>query len=134
MEMWTWQGEALARYRIGCIIARTRWVSVGTIFIPMLLSMIFTNILVITMAGQKHTTNRAPWLYALASPLNIVDLSIPEAIAESVVIKVLSTVVVPYAEDIHSSQPPIFNLSLPLVPHPSHVGRVSTVGLDSVFL
>ncbi|KAH7089420.1 hypothetical protein FB567DRAFT_300976 [Paraphoma chrysanthemicola] len=86
------------------------------------------------MAGQTPTTNRALWLHSFSSPPSIINLTIPEATAGSVVIKVLSTVIVPYTEDIHKGRLPIFNLSLPLVPHPSHIGRVHAVGSDSVSL
>ncbi|KAJ0125850.1 Uncharacterized protein HZ326_31045 [Fusarium oxysporum f. sp. albedinis] len=52
--------------------------------------------------------------------------------AGSVVVKVLNTVIFPYAEDIHTGKLPVFNLSLPLVPHPSHIGRVHSVGSDAI--
>ncbi|OAL54685.1 NAD(P)-binding protein [Pyrenochaeta sp. DS3sAY3a] len=86
------------------------------------------------MADQTPTTNRALWLHSFSTPLKMIVLPVPEATAGSVVIKVLSTVIVPYTEDIHSGRLPIFNLSLPLVPHPSHIGRVHAVGPDSVSL
>ncbi|KAL6703100.1 hypothetical protein ACN47E_010237 [Coniothyrium glycines] len=86
------------------------------------------------MADQTSITNRALWLDSFSSPLKTVVLPVPEATAGSVVIKVLSTVIVPYTEDIHSGHLPIFNLSLPLVPHPSHIGLVHAVGPDSVSL
>lgn len=86
------------------------------------------------MTDQTPTTNRALWLSSFSSPLELVDLPVPEATAGSVVVKVLDTVIVPYAEDIHKGHLPIFNLALPLVPHPSQVGRVHAVGPDSVSL
>ncbi|KAL5592835.1 hypothetical protein FOBRF1_013143 [Fusarium oxysporum] len=78
------------------------------------------------------TTNRALWLSSFDKPLELLDLPVPEATAGSVVVKVLNTVVFPYAEDIHQGKLPVFNLSLPLVPHPSHIGRVHAVGSDAV--
>ncbi|KZM22408.1 uncharacterized protein EKO05_0000103 [Ascochyta rabiei] len=86
------------------------------------------------MTDRTPTTNRALWLHSFSSPLKMVDLPVPHATAGSAVIKVLNTVIVPYTEEIHSGRLPIFNLSLPLVPHPSHIGRVHAVGPDAVSL
>lgn len=84
--------------------------------------------------GHHSDNNRALWLSSFSSPLELIDLPIPEATTGAVVVQVLNSVIFPYAEDIHKGHLPIFNLSLPLVPHPSHVGRVHTVGPDSVSL
>lgn len=86
------------------------------------------------MGEQSSESNRALWLSSFSSPLELIDLPIPEASAGSVVVKVLNTVIFPYAEDIHKGHLPVFNLALPLVPHPSHIGRVHAVGPDTVTL
>ncbi|KAH7050069.1 hypothetical protein B0J12DRAFT_86857 [Macrophomina phaseolina] len=80
------------------------------------------------------TTNRALWLSSFTSPLKLIDLPVPEATAGSVVVKVLNTVIPPYTESIHNGELAVFNLKLPLVPHPSHIGRVHAVGSDAVLL
>ncbi|KAH9207843.1 hypothetical protein DL95DRAFT_312988 [Leptodontidium sp. 2 PMI_412] len=86
------------------------------------------------MGHQSSNSNRALWLSSFSSPLEAINLPIPEATAGSIVVKVLDTVIFPYAEDIHKGRLPIFNLALPLVPHPSHIGRVHAVGPDAVTL
>ncbi|KAF5561815.1 alcohol dehydrogenase 2 [Fusarium phyllophilum] len=68
--------------------------------------------------------NPEPWI----TPINAVS----EATAGSAVVQVLNTVIFPYAEDIHQGKLPVFNLSLPLVPHPSHIGRTHAVGSDAI--
>ncbi|KAI6774747.1 hypothetical protein HG530_001505 [Fusarium avenaceum] len=80
------------------------------------------------------TKNRGLWLSSFDKPLELVELPVPDATAGSVVAKVLDTVVFPYAEDIHTGKLPVFNLSLPLVPHPSHIGRVHSVGSDAILV
>ncbi|KAG5792904.1 hypothetical protein H9Q69_008030 [Fusarium xylarioides] len=82
--------------------------------------------------GVLTTMNRALWLSAFDKPLELVELPVPEATAGSAVVQVLNTVVFPYAEDIHQGKLPVFNLTLPLVPHPSHIGRVHAVGSDAI--
>ena len=84
------------------------------------------------MNSHAPIRNSALWLSSFDKPLELVDLPVPEATAGSVVVKVLNTVVFPYAEDIHQGRLPVFNLTLPLVPHPSHIGRVHAVGPDAV--
>ncbi|KAJ6009625.1 hypothetical protein N7522_004641 [Penicillium canescens] len=84
------------------------------------------------MDSNRVTQNRALWLSSFDKPLELVDLPIPDATVGSVVVQVLNTVIQPYAEDIHTGKLPVFNLSLPLVPHPSHIGRVHAVGPDAV--
>ncbi|KAH7146831.1 hypothetical protein B0J13DRAFT_441812 [Dactylonectria estremocensis] len=84
------------------------------------------------MSSDTATKNRALWLSSFDKPLELIELPVPEATAGSVVVKVLNTVVFPYAEDIHQGRLPVFNLTLPLVPHPSHIGRVHAIGSDAV--
>ncbi|KEZ45382.1 hypothetical protein SAPIO_CDS2214 [Scedosporium apiospermum] len=84
------------------------------------------------MNSHAPIRNSALWLSSFDKPLELVYLPVPEATAGSVVVKVLNTVVFPYAEDIHQGRLPVFNLTLPLVPHPSHIGRVHAVGPDAV--
>ncbi|EXA29865.1 hypothetical protein FOVG_18699 [Fusarium oxysporum f. sp. pisi HDV247] len=78
------------------------------------------------------TRNRALWLSSFDKPLELVELSALEATAGSVVVIVLNTVIFPYAEDIHTGKLPVFNLSLPLEPHPSHIGRAHSLGSDAI--
>ncbi|KAH6685491.1 hypothetical protein F5X68DRAFT_241720 [Plectosphaerella plurivora] len=84
------------------------------------------------MSPSIAPKNRALWLSSFNKPLELVDLPVPEATAGSAVVQVLNTVVQPYAGDIHNGNLQVFNLSLPLVPHPSHIGRVHAVGSDAV--
>ncbi|SPN96508.1 related to ADH3 - alcohol dehydrogenase III [Cephalotrichum gorgonifer] len=77
--------------------------------------------------------NQALWLSSFDKPLELIELPVPDATPGSAVVQVLNTVVFPYADDIHQGRLPVFNLSLPLVPHPSHIGRVQAVGSDAVF-
>ncbi|KAJ5182104.1 hypothetical protein N7449_012251 [Penicillium cf. viridicatum] len=84
------------------------------------------------MGPITGTQNRALWLRSFDKPLELVNLPIPEATVGSVVVQVLNTVIQPYAGDIHTGKLPVFNLALPLVPHPSHIGRVHAVGSDAV--
>ncbi|KAF2008790.1 NAD(P)-binding protein [Aaosphaeria arxii CBS 175.79] len=87
------------------------------------------------MAAMSRTPgNQALWLSNFSSPLELVNLPIPEATAGSVVVEVLNTTIFPYADDIHKGHLPVFNLTLPLVPHPSHIGRIHAVGSDAVTL
>jgi hypothetical protein len=65
--------------------------------------------------------NRALWLSSFDMPLELIELPIPEATTGSVIIKVLNTVVFPYAKNIHQGRLPIFNLTLLLIPYPSHI-------------
>lgn len=76
--------------------------------------------------------NRALWLSSFDEPLELIDLPVPTATPGSAVVKVLNTVLFPYAEEIHEGKLTVFNLQLPLVPHPSHIGRVLAVGPDAV--
>ncbi|KAJ4179781.1 hypothetical protein NW767_014554 [Fusarium falciforme] len=80
------------------------------------------------------TKNRALWLSSFEKCLELIELPVPEARAGSVVVEALNTAVFPYAEDIHEGRLPVFNLSLPLVLHPSHIGRVHAVGSDAVLV
>lgn len=80
------------------------------------------------------TQNRGLWLSSFSSPLELIHLPIPEVTSGSVVVKVFNTVLFPYAEDIHAGRLSVYNLSLPMVPHPSHIGRVHAVGPDAVLL
>ncbi|KAG2419166.1 hypothetical protein HFD88_002272 [Aspergillus terreus] len=84
------------------------------------------------MGSNRVTKNRALWLRSFDKPLDLIDLPIPAATVGSVVVQVLNTIIQPYAEDIHTGKLPVFNLFLPLVPHPSHIGRVHAVGPDAV--
>lgn len=84
------------------------------------------------MTSNTPIKNRALWLSSFDNPLELIELPVPEATAGSVIVKVLNTVVFPYAEDIHQGRLPVFNLTLPLVPHPSHIGRVHAIGSDAV--
>lgn len=77
-------------------------------------------------------TNRALWLSSFDKPLELVNLPVPTATPGSAVIKVLNTVLFPYAEGIHTGRLTVYNLHLPLVPHPSAVGRIHAVGPDAV--
>lgn len=77
-------------------------------------------------------TNRALWLSSFSKPLELVDLPVPTATPGSAVIKVLNTVIFPYAEEIHNGTLTVYNLHLPLVPHPSSIGRIHAVGPDAV--
>lgn len=86
------------------------------------------------MGSVTPTTNRGLWLSSFSSPLELIELPVPIATPGSVVIKVLNTIIFPYAEDIHKGLLPVFNLALPLVPHPSHIGRIQAVGSDAVLL
>lgn len=76
--------------------------------------------------------NRALWLSSFDKPLELVDLPVPTATPGSAVVKVLNTVVFPYAEEIHNGTLTVYNLHLPLVPHPSSIGRIHAVGPDAV--
>lgn len=76
--------------------------------------------------------NRALWLSSFDKPLELIDLPVPTATPGSAVVKVLNTVVFPYAEEIHTGKRTVYNLQLPLVPHPSQIGRVHAVGPDAV--
>lgn len=84
--------------------------------------------------GEAPSYNRAVWLKSFSSPPEVVDLPIPDAGPGSAVIRVLSTWVPPYTAAIHDGSLKVFNLHLPLVPNPSNVGRVHSVGPDSVRL
>src|SRR5688572_12913102 len=84
------------------------------------------------MSPSAEPTNRALWLSSFDKPLELINLPVPEATAGSAVVQVLNTVVQPYAGDIHNGKLQVFNLFLPLVPHPSNIGRVHTVGSDAV--
>ncbi|PCD25915.1 hypothetical protein AU210_012349 [Fusarium oxysporum f. sp. radicis-cucumerinum] len=77
------------------------------------------------------TRNRALWLSSFDKPLELVELSVHRPRSNSW-LKALNTVIFAYAEDIHTGNLPVFNLSLPLVPHPSHIGRVHSVGSDAM--
>lgn len=77
-------------------------------------------------------TNRALWLSSFTKPPSLVDLPVPTATPGSAVVKVLNTVVFPYAEEIHNGNLTVYNLHLPLVPHPSSIARVHAVGPDAV--
>lgn len=76
--------------------------------------------------------NRALWLSSFDKPLELIDLPVPTATPGSAVVKVLNTVLFPYAEEIHEGKLTVFNLQLPLVPHPSQIGRIHAVGPDAV--
>lgn len=84
--------------------------------------------------GEAPRSNRAVWLKSFISPPELVHLPVPEAGPGSVVIRVLSTWVPPYTAAIHDGSLAVFNLHLPLVPHPANVGRVHAVGPDAVRL
>ncbi|WAO91395.1 ADH-zinc-N domain-containing protein [Fusarium falciforme] len=83
---------------------------------------------------STFTKNRALWLSSFEKRLELIELPVPEARAGSVVVEALNTAVFPYAEDIHEGRLPVFNLSLPLVPQPSHIGRVHAVGSDAILV
>lgn len=76
--------------------------------------------------------NRALWLSSFDKPLELIDLPVPTSTPGSAVVKVLDTVLFPYAEEIHEGKLTVFNLQLPLVPHPGQIGRILTVGPDAV--
>lgn len=76
--------------------------------------------------------NRALWLSSFDKPLELIDLPVPTATPGSAVVKVLNTVLFPYAEEIHEGKRTVYNLQLPLVPHPSQIGRIHAVGSDAV--
>ncbi|KAL1854963.1 hypothetical protein Plec18167_004584 [Paecilomyces lecythidis] len=83
--------------------------------------------------GDLHgKVNRAVWLSSFDSPADIVDLDIPRVTPGSAVIEVLATYLPPYSKDIHNGTLKLFNLFLPMVPNPSHIGRVYLTGSDAV--
>lgn len=86
------------------------------------------------MAQQSSVTNRALWLSSFSEPMSIVELPVPDAATGTAVIKVLATGFAPYTHLIHSGKLPGLNLTLPLVPSPSGIGRVHAVGPDAVRL
>lgn len=83
-------------------------------------------------SDKTPLTNRALWLSSFDKPLELIDLPVPTATPGSAVVKVLNTVLFPYAEEIHEGKLTVFNLQLPLVPHPSQIGRIHAVGPDAV--
>ncbi|KAF6823691.1 isopropanol dehydrogenase [Colletotrichum musicola] len=83
---------------------------------------------------QSNITNRALWLSSFSEPMSIIELPVPDADAGTAVIKILATGFAPYTHLIHSGKLPGLNLTLPLVPSPSGIGRVHAVGPDAVRL
>ncbi|KAF4901626.1 alcohol dehydrogenase [Colletotrichum fructicola] len=79
-------------------------------------------------------TNRAVWLSSFSKPLSVVDLPVPNADVGTAVVKILATGVAPYTHLIHSGKLPALNLTPPLVPNPSGIGRIHDVGTDAVRL
>ena len=78
-------------------------------------------------------TNRAVWLSSFSSPAQVIDLPVPQAGPGSAVVQVLATYIPPYTKGIRDGTlNKFFNLCLPLVPNPSHVGRVHATGPDAV--
>jgi NADPH:quinone reductase-like Zn-dependent oxidoreductase len=84
--------------------------------------------------GEEAQRNLAVWLKSFSSPPELINLPVPEAGPGSAVIRVLSTWLPQYAAQIHDGTIGVFNLHLPLVPNPSNVGRVHSVGPDAVKL
>ncbi|TDZ37634.1 alcohol dehydrogenase [Colletotrichum trifolii] len=82
----------------------------------------------------QGTVNRAALLSSFNEPIFIVERSIPEAELGTVVIKVLASGLAPYAHLIHKGEVPQLNLELPVVPNPSAIGRVHSIGPDAVRL
>ncbi|KAL0929702.1 isopropanol dehydrogenase [Colletotrichum truncatum] len=78
--------------------------------------------------------NRALWLSSFTEPLSIVELPVPSADAGTVVVQILAAGLAPYTHLIHSGKIPGLNLTPPLVPNPSGIGRVHAVGPDAVRL
>lgn len=78
--------------------------------------------------------NRAFWLSSFNEPANLVDLPVPSATPGSVVLHVLATIITPFTNHVHAGHIPSLNLILPLVPNPSCIARVHSVGPDAVRL
>lgn len=86
------------------------------------------------MTRSTPKTNRAVWLSSYTSPAQIVELPMPAAGPGSAVVQVIGTYIPPYTREIHNGTLSLFNLFLPLVPNPSHIGRVCSTGPDAVKL
>ncbi|KAH8204743.1 hypothetical protein TruAng_001077 [Truncatella angustata] len=78
--------------------------------------------------------NRGLWLASFEEPARIIDLPTPTATPGSVVVEILATFIVPYTNAIHAGKIPLLNLHLPLVPHPTSIARVYSVGPDTIRL
>ncbi|KAK5048704.1 hypothetical protein LTR84_005796 [Exophiala bonariae] len=66
--------------------------------------------------------------------MELIELPVPTATAGAVVIKVLGAMIAPFVRGIHDGSIAVYNLHLPLVPNPSNIGRVHSVGPDAVRL
>ncbi len=84
--------------------------------------------------SATESINHAVWLSSFSSPLSLIELPIPTATPGSAVVRVLRTLVVPYAGTIHKGEIPLLNITPPLVPNPTAIARVYSVGPDAVRL
>lgn len=78
--------------------------------------------------------NKAFWLSSFNEPASLVDLPVPSASPGSVVLQVLATSINPFTNHVHAGHILLLNLILPLVPNPSCIARVHSVGADAVHL
>jgi NADPH:quinone reductase-like Zn-dependent oxidoreductase len=74
------------------------------------------------------------WLSSFNEPASLVDLPVPSASPGSVVLQVLATSINPFTNHVHAGHILLLNLILPLVPNPSCIARVHSVGADAVHL
>ncbi|KAF4903187.1 NAD-dependent alcohol dehydrogenase [Colletotrichum fructicola] len=84
--------------------------------------------------GSNAPKNLALRLPAFGTPLEKIELPIPEATTGNVVTRVLAAPVVPYTHLAHDGKLPQLNLEPPLIPNSAGIGRVHAVGPDAVRL
>lgn len=84
--------------------------------------------------GDVTPENQGLWLSSYSALAEIVDLPMLQSGPGSAVSEVLAMYLPPYTKGIHNGSLSLFNLFLPLVPNPSHIGRVYSVGPDAVAL
>lgn len=84
--------------------------------------------------GESKQVNRALWLESFDSTPHVKEIPVPEAGPGSVVVRVYSNILPPYTKLIHDGTLPVYNLFLPLVPGPGHIGRVQSTGPDAVLI
>jgi threonine dehydrogenase-like Zn-dependent dehydrogenase len=88
----------------------------------------------VLLSMSEITENCALWFSSFSSPLELVTLPAPTATQGSAVIHILSTLIIPYTNAVHSGKLPQLNLEPPFVSNPSAISRVHTLSSDSVKL